>query len=1299
MKGYRIFISILFFTVLNLSAQEFSLRIHPPPPNQLRTEDLWRVDVTNNSGAPRIVYFHAEITEARKDLMFRANSNEFESPQGRRRITARDIKEIRDEYYREEDKQFILRTGTVPAGSYDACLYLIDASNDRELAQQCIHIEVRPAGPPRLISPRSGKGLEVSRPIFTWTKPAPLPAGERVFYKFKIVEVYKGQTKEEAMRSNPAWYEEDRITRTSFQYPLKAKDLDPKRNYAWQVQSFYEEGFPLGTNRGTSEIWEVNPRIIEAIKPLLTPSYIKIGDFVVKNISYTSSSVDSLSGSGESYFLKKTAPGHFGGPMYIYVEIKFDVDFENLQVNWMSGEDTAHVLSGEIDEEFSSPVLVPVEGYHVLVHNIHMWPDSAHGSVGVSTACLYDTTGCEPVELGPFTSKLSPLPDIHKELAVADRGPYRLGETGIIIKSKEEVLIDLSRTITPSKVEITMKRGETIEQPGMDTCNTGYLYGYYTFDDGLLAPSGFSATFELAKPWKFHSLIPMGFEVNLTDGELEIEKCKVKKGKFVNGDIVLPFDSNGVVDLSGSPITAVYDSLTADSLLDLYAVVKIDKEMRWGGFGLIANYTEFRLPAKPYAYHTVIQSDTFLTMTTKITDTLIGLIVPYIDRTNDFLIVHSGDTKVPLVFREMGGTYNKIMLAGWFNLEMQGMRGYLSSNVETSDMYAQLGITSKKGYVADTTFNTTFMHDETDSTSLKFMKFWFMGNSSYNTDLRGIFSIPYPSNIKPPFREVGVTSTASFAGGNAFFPDSALTLDYWGVGLTSDRGVVSVRMGEIVYTDADVHEDVHFSTGFNIIWGEMRADGDLGEFYFNQNSAHQKFDGFPISLDSAALSPYNPAELGGELVVRSDVHFNFFGTPDELITVHDAKYMTIDSEPPPPTPDTFQVFTAPYSGRIVSIDPYYFALSRNWGSDLAEMEFDSIGYDSVDQNGFIGAGDIDFNFFKNSPVHAEIEIDSLYIKICILETQQHDVLLLHVELTGLNEIWGCAVIKGDELERIAMGARMETTTGGGFEILTPKEGVGVEVMMSITPNITTFAAEGMMYFFVLGCDLELTGSVFLKTDRSLGSVEGEIKGAFDLSALGVDVQADGQANWYFDLDSTNYIQGRLSVDICLMEFGAGLSGGLFLGYKTPKDKAWVMMEGSSAKRKFGVNMDNIPGTTISGMYVFGDLEYSIGFIGIIEGGIEIYAGVGAFTSYTGSKGTYDSSLPIPFIVGVVGVYIYGEILWGLVSASAWGELELYLGNPMGFEGTFGLRGCVLWVICGSIEVTAGINSDDGLYIE
>jgi hypothetical protein len=1285
MKGYRIVLSILFLVFLSLPVQaQFSLRIHPPPPNQLDIADLWRVDVNNPRGQSRTVYFHATITEARKGLLFRCNTNEFDISRVRERITARDISDISEEWYREEDKQFIIRTGTAPAGSYDACLYLMDASTRQELAHQCIHVEVRPASPPRLISPKDGAGLKTSRPVFTWSRPAPAIAGERIYYKFKIVEVYKGQTKEEGIRSNPAWYEEDRISRTTLQYPLRAKDLDPDRQYAWQVQAFYEGGFPLAKNQGMSEIWEINPDISEEIKPLV-PEYLKIGDFVIRNITYTSSSLDSLSGSGNSFFVQEEFSGHLGGPVFIYAEIEFDVDFDNLQANWTSGEDTAYVTSGEIQESFSSPVEFGVEGYYISVHDIHMWPDSAHGSVGVRVSCLYYTTGCEPVEFGPFGSRLAPIPDIYKELSVADRGPYRLGETGIIIQSNDEILIDLSRTDTPDKVEIKMKRGETVEQPEMDTCNTGYLYGKYTIDNGIFAPDGFSAILELANPWKFYSLIPMGFEINLIDGRLKIEKCKVKEGEFINGDIVLPSDSTGVTDAAGNAITAKYDTIFVDALLNLRADVDITDEMMWGGFGLSAEEEYFKLPANPYAYHTVVQSDTFTAVDT---DTLIGLVVTRFNET-DLLTAYSGDANNPLRFEEMGGFDDKKRNIGWFNLEMQGMRGYLSSNKRTPQIKAKLGITTKTGYVSDSSFNTTFNDDSLHT----FMKFWFVGNSSFGTDLMGKFNIPYPCNIKPPFREVGVTSTGSFVGGNAFFPDDTLTLDYWGVGLTSERGVISIRIGEIIYTNAEIHEPVHFSRGFNIIWGEMLPCGNLGEFNFNYNAAHQKFDGFPITLDSAALSKYT-ASKPGELVVRSGIHFNFFGEPDTSITVHDAKH----TEP-----------AAPFHGRLVTIDPEEFALFRHWGSGIAAMDFDEIGYDAADQNGFIGTGEVEFDFFLDAllapdPVDAEIELDSLYIKIRVLETEVHNLSLLGVELTGLGEIWGNAVIEGDELERITVGGKLEAGVGGGFNLLIPQAEVGIEVEMAVTPNIITFAADGIMSLSIPTANTDPTantefhGSVLLRTNKSTGSVEGEIKGNFDMSSIGVDLEAEGQANWFFS-GSANYIQGRLAVKLCGLNFGAGLAGGFFIGYNAPTARIWVLSEGSSLNQKFGINTENLA-PIVTGIYAFGDLERSIGFYGIISGGIEIYAGVGAFSSgYTGSDGEPSDLIPDFTIVGAVGAYIYGEILWGVVSASAWGELTMYFGDPMGYEGTFGLEGCVLWVACYSVEFTAGINSKRGIYIE
>ena len=70
---------------------------------------------------------------------------------------------------------------------------------------------------------------------------------------------------------------------------------------------------------------------------------------------------------------------------------------------------------------------------------------------------------------------------------------------------------------------------------------------------------------------------------------------------------------------------------------------------------------------------------------------------------------------------------------------------------------------------------------------------------------------------------------------------------------------------------------------------------------------------------------------------------------------------------------------------------------------------------------------------------------------------------------------------------------------------------------------------------------------------------------------------------------------------------------------------------------------------------------------------------------------------LPYAIGSCGIHVYGEILGGLVSASAWAQLSLRGPFPLFFEGEFGLKGCVLWVICASVSVTAGLN-DNGFYL-
>jgi len=1253
---------------LGLNAQ-IQVRLHRPPPYQLMIERLWWVDLDNPTQTTYTVYLHAEIIEAQKGLIFKANSNTFMLPPGEKRIRPRDITDVRDVWYASGYKEYIIRTGKVPEGNYTVCIYVIDARTNQELGDDCFNSVVRFPESPRLISPKDKASVKGKHPVFTWTPPVPVPPGEHVEYNLKIVEVLKGQTKEEAIRSNIPWFTEQKIKRTSLVYPTRARSFESGITYAWQIQVFDKNGFPLGKNHGMSEIWEFGTEVLIPVEPL--PRVLCMGEFILRNITYESgSTLESLSGTAESYFIQRTRPGHFGGPIFIFTDIPFIVNFTNLKATSIN-IDTGQVVEGEIIEIFSLPVEVLVEDFYpVYVHDIHLLPDSARGNVGVGAPCIYEETGCAPAEFGPFDYKLAPHIEIYKELGIEDRGPFRIGETGILIISKEQIEIDLSRTISPTEIGITLKRGETIEQPDMDTSNTGYLYGKYTFDDGRLTPLGFSATLELSSTWNFFSLAPMGFQISLYSGFIEIDSCKVIKGEYTAGYITLPQGVNGVHNKLGNPVIVSYDTLLVDSLLNLSSIVKISGEIQWGGFGVVSKTGKFRLVSDPRPFLEPVQADSFKIYTSAELDTLTGL--TFKCRSRDTLIVYSPDAKNPIRF-------SGEMVRGWLNLEMQGLSGkFIPVPKQPPALQVYLGDTAQPHYVADKPFTTIIGHytyydieDSVTVDSLMNIEFEFAGNSAFDSDIGGQFKIPIPCNISPPFNDLEVTSTASFVGGNVSFSDT-LDLDYWGVGISSKRGVVSVKIGEIVYTDADIHEPIHFAQGFNVIWGEMLADGGLGEFFFNHNSAYQRFDGIPITLDSAALSKYNPS-IPGELVVRSNIHFNFFGAPDTLITIHDAKY----------TEDYL-----PYFGRIIQIDPYDFSLFRHWGSELAVMDFDSVSYDSVDQNGFKGTGYVDLEeFFPDSPFPAHIWIDSVSIGICMSETNAHELFFHPINLASVSDIWGCIYINGDELHRLAIGAILHT--GAGSNALLPQTGSAVSVTIAVTPTISKFACHGLMYIGTAIGQAEVNGRILLSYDRSIQCLEGEIHGDFDFDLIVAGgLEAEGQVNWHFD-PGAYWLQGRLAVKIHGLKLGGGLAGGVFLGNNAPKEKAWVLREGSSLNRKFGVDFNNLP-NILTGVYVFGDADITISFYGLFSGGIETYAGAGAFVNEVSG---------LPYALGVVGVYIHGEILWGVVSVSAWGELEMILGDPIAFQGTIGLKGCVLYIFCASVDVTVGLSSTRGLYIQ
>jgi hypothetical protein len=256
----------------------------------------------------------------------------------------------------------------------------------------------------------------------------------------------------------------------------------------------------------------------------------------------------------------------------------------------------------------------------------------------------------------------------------------------------------------------------------------------------------------------------------------------------------------------------------------------------------------------------------------------------------------------------------------------------------------------------------------------------------------------------------------------------------------------------------------------------------------------------------------------------------------------------------------------------------------------------------------------------------------------------------------------------------------------------------IEAKLVLEPNLSSFSASGVLNLNLItnalanaltNCAITVDGSVLLINNYSRNTILGDFQGHFDFKNIFSGLEADGHVNWYLSESDANgeYLQGRVGLEVCGIILGGGCSGGLFIGDNVPREKVWVLIDRNN---HFSVNVNSLP-EYITGVYGFGSISFSMDF-GIFGGGIEVYAGIGAFLNLPGI-GRDVSGLPLPSLLANVGVFLHGEILWGLVSAEAWVNLQMALGNPIYFHGKAGLRGCALWVACHSVRVKVTLDED------
>lgn len=244
-------ILLLLLAAAGASAQ-ISVVLFQPPPNQLRVSDLWRIQLTNASRKTVDVYLQGTAREERDGLVVDAQSRVFSVPPGALMVRGSQIEPIKVNESHPRYRAVATRTGTVPSGEYEVCVYVKDPATGETLASDCITQIIERLTPPILVAPMNESDVTEKLPTFTWTPPVPLPTGgTRVTYTLRIAEIYGRQTAYDALQSNPAFYERSNIPTTIVQYPISSRSFEPKKRYAWRITAFAEN-----VNLGESEVWE-----------------------------------------------------------------------------------------------------------------------------------------------------------------------------------------------------------------------------------------------------------------------------------------------------------------------------------------------------------------------------------------------------------------------------------------------------------------------------------------------------------------------------------------------------------------------------------------------------------------------------------------------------------------------------------------------------------------------------------------------------------------------------------------------------------------------------------------------------------------------------------------------------------------------------------------------------------------------------------------------------------------------------------------------------------------------------------
>ena len=300
-------ITAIFFFIGDVSAISqlkvtVNMNSRPDPyiSNWAQKKDVVIVTVVNGTGSDVSAKFNCIIN---KDGAYLANTKPdkmaiLSIPPGVSQYFGEDLVPLEAMDVKNGTDQTVTKTGMLPAGNYEFCVSLINASTNAIISQPvCKNFAMKSYQAPILLLPIDKNNIAFgTRPMFRWTPVVPRPSFA-ISYRLQVFEVLEGQTPINAFRTNRPIMDLPDISNTQLLWPADFELPRIGQQYIWTVRATDEQGSPIGEPDGYATPFTLN--CIKEVKSTDTVKKSLVINDSTQNNKLDSNSEDTGNGGTE----------------------------------------------------------------------------------------------------------------------------------------------------------------------------------------------------------------------------------------------------------------------------------------------------------------------------------------------------------------------------------------------------------------------------------------------------------------------------------------------------------------------------------------------------------------------------------------------------------------------------------------------------------------------------------------------------------------------------------------------------------------------------------------------------------------------------------------------------------------------------------------------------------------------------------------------------------------------------------------------------------------------------------------